>query len=233
MYRISRLLGRSEGPAERAFTAAPSPPDLPSVEPLDVKPDYLDGQEEAALLRDARFWSAFLNLAFMPQASELDSALIAEATGLQDAEVLAWWHELSGNYEGVFQLSDGYVERPRSLRVRFEAGRQLEIQFHPGAIIYEMRGRDGVAESLAELSGNWVLPGLTWSEAELLAGAAQRHSSCSCHSGTHMNRRTSQGSRRRSEPRSSSLVSCRPAPRRGWRLRGGGTPNGVRTSSAE
>ena len=157
------------------MSAALPPTDLPSDELLDVSPDYLPGPEVAALLRDAQFWSAFLNLAFMPQASELDGALIAEATGLDDAKGLAWWNELSGYYEGVFQESDGYVERPRTLRVRFEAGRQLEIQFHPGAIIYEMRGRDGVAESLAELSGNWVLPGLTWSEAELLASAAQRH----------------------------------------------------------
>ena len=149
--------------------------DDPVFEPLISTPEYLSAGEGAELLRDPRFWVGFLNLAFMPQAKALDGTLIAEVIGLDDAAVVPWWDELSGGDEGGFDASDGYIERPRTLRVPFEAGRQLELQFHPGAVIYEMRGPDGDAESLAELSGNWVLPGMSWSEVELLASAARRH----------------------------------------------------------
>lgn len=148
--------------------------EAPVFEPIVSTPDYLSTEEGAALLTDPRFWMGFLNVAFMPQAKVLDSDLIAGVIGLEEAEVVTWWDELSGNDGAAFNETDGYIGRPRTLRVPFEAGRQLELQFHPGAVIYEMRGAAGNAESLAELSGNWVLPGMSWAEVELLANAATR-----------------------------------------------------------
>ena len=146
----------------------------PALEPIVTTPDYLTAAEGAALLRDPRFWMGFINLAVMPLARVLDSDLIAAVIRLEEEDVVALWDELSGSYEGVVDESDGYIEHPKTLRVPFEARRQLELQFHPGTLIYEMRGADGDRQSLAELSGHWVLPGMSWSEVELLAGAARR-----------------------------------------------------------
>lgn len=182
-WRVHWLRRLLFGTADKAVTGATSMQpagertatgEAPVFEPIVSTPDYLSTEEGAALLSDPRFWMGFLNVAFMPQAKVLDSDLIAGVIGLEEAEVVTWWDELSGNDGAAFNETDGYIGRPRTLRVPFEAGRQLELQFHPGAVIYEMRGAAGNAESLAELSGNWVLPGMSWAEVELLANAATR-----------------------------------------------------------
>jgi hypothetical protein len=171
---LRSLLGRPEGLREAPAARGREAIEETEFEALVSTPVFLSPDETASLLHDRRFWTGWLNLAFMPQAVELHDRLIREATGVPEEEALAWWDALSGHYEGVMDDSDGYIERPKTLRMPIGGGRLVEIQFHPGGIIYEMRGPSGAAEPLAELSGHWTLPGMSWAEAERFARAAQR-----------------------------------------------------------
>jgi hypothetical protein len=136
----------------------------------DATPDYLASDETVALLADSRFWSAFFNVAFIWQKDALDGDLVEAAIGVNDATVLPWWEQLSGYYDGIFDDSDGDLERPKTIRVPLAGGDQIDIEIHAGALRYRTRRGLRVMQ-IAEISGHWSLPGLSWAEIRGMASA--------------------------------------------------------------
>lgn len=165
---IDSLFGR----ATPIQTPVSSPTPDPSSWIVESTPDYIPEEDAGRLLVDPRFWTAFFNLAF--PWSSLDTDVVEEAIGLSDDEVHPWWNDLSGYYDGIFDESDGDLERPKTIAVPFEGGRQMDIEIHAGSLRYLMAGREGTRECLAVIDGHWTLPELSWREIEVLASAAER-----------------------------------------------------------
>jgi len=170
--RMRKLIGSLLGRTTSIEAPVSSPTPDPSSWIVESTPDYIPEGAAGRLLVDPRFWTAFFNVAF--PWNSLDTNVVAEAIGLSDDDVLPWWHDLSGYYDGIFDESDGDLERPKTIAIPLEAGRQLDIELHAGSLRYLMVSREGARESLAVLDGHWMLPEFSWREIEVLASAAER-----------------------------------------------------------
>jgi hypothetical protein len=133
-------------------------------------PAYLSDEVQSALLHDPRFWAGFLNWTWE---GDDERDVIERTLGAGDDAVIPWWNELSGWHQGIFDESDGDLEHPKTIRLPFHAGRQLDIEIHAGSIYYRLRSENGV-EDLGVLGPHESMPGLPWHEVRTLASAAER-----------------------------------------------------------
>lgn len=85
------------------------------------------------------FWISFFCASY-PNAvdEETDFTLydILDEEDLADENVMNWWEDFTGYYEGVLNETDGYLEEPAALTVPVDETENLKIEFHPGDIIY-------------------------------------------------------------------------------------------------
>lgn len=47
-----------------------------------------------------------------------------------------WINNLTGYYEGVFDEHDGYVDTPKTIKLKLSTGDDFFVEFHPGDTIY-------------------------------------------------------------------------------------------------
>lgn len=90
------------------------------------------------------FWISFFSVSY-PNAvdEETDFTLydILDNEDLSNKEVMDWWEDFTGYYEGVLEETDGYLEEPTTLEFLIDETENLKIEFHPGDIIYYINNK--------------------------------------------------------------------------------------------
>lgn len=91
------------------------------------------------------FWISFFSASYPNGVDEeTDFTLydILDEADLVNKEVMDWWEEFTGYYEGVLDETDGYLEEPTTLEVSVNETETLKVEFHPGDIIYYMNDKE-------------------------------------------------------------------------------------------
>ena len=82
---------------------------------------------------------------------------------LYTEEIGEWWEKFTGYYEGVLEESDGYLDEPVTLEEAAAEGKILNIEFHPGDILYFMNGKQ-----IGSAGPHWELQTIPYKEVEQL-----------------------------------------------------------------
>lgn len=113
------------------------------------------------------FWIGFFCSAYVNAADEeTDSSVydILDEAGIINKEVMNWWEEFCGYYEGVLDETDGYAEEATTLEVPVTNMETLKIEFHPGDIIYYMNDKE-----IASLGPHFKLQAMSYKKIEKIS----------------------------------------------------------------
>ena len=59
-----------------------------------------------------------------------------ESSNSQGEDSRPWWEVFTGYYDGIFKVSDGYIEDPSTIMITFSENIKLLIEFHAGDTYY-------------------------------------------------------------------------------------------------
>lgn len=88
------------------------------------------------LLHNKCFGVWFLMNNFPEGIDILNDCSIAEIIAENCKIDKTWIDDLTGYYERVFDENDGYVENPKTIKLRLSTGALLFVEFHPGDTLY-------------------------------------------------------------------------------------------------
>lgn len=109
------------------------------------------------------FWVDFFCMSYpnaFDEESEVSLVDLIEETGLSN---ISWWDNFTGNYDGVFEENDGYLDEPTTIETAFKPDQILKIEFHPGDILYFINH-----QQIGSTGPHWKLHVLPFTEAEQL-----------------------------------------------------------------
>ncbi len=122
--------------------------------------------------RDPRFWYSHFRICWGQIGPAFDPRLLSEAFGANDESGIAWWHEFTRWYPEIIDESDGELQDPTTLSIRFANALSMDIEFHPGLRPFYLSAPGSKRVLLGELGPHWRLPMLRWAEASRLSRLA-------------------------------------------------------------
>lgn len=133
--------------------------------------------EHETLFRSPEFWNFYIYQSCGEIGETFEPEIIEDIFKVEKKSYEDWWKSFTGYYEGIFEETDGDVENPSTICIRFKNNISLAIEFHAGDTYYSLEDKSlGEFTFLGNTGPHWSLPMLRWKEASKLAEAAKPQS---------------------------------------------------------
>lgn len=88
-------------------------------------------------IKNKVFWINFFGIHYPNGYDEKTDISVSDILNdLCSDDILKWWDEFTGYYDGILNESDGYSENPTTLKIKLYSEENLIIEFHPGETLY-------------------------------------------------------------------------------------------------
>lgn len=109
--------------------------------------------------QNINFWVYFLGNVY-PNAYDGNKNVSLNEYMIENFDIsIDWLNQFTKYYEGVLEESDGYIDNPRTLTVFLKEDNLLEIEFHPGDIIFYIN-----KVKVGSTGSHWETKKIKWEE---------------------------------------------------------------------